>query len=753
MLRDSSFAKERVPTMTTERLLVLHLLLACMFAMGCTAASKRRYLERMGKLAGEQASLESYGRALEHGQFDDLTVLFLDTPEARRSAAAAIADLDAKLAPFLESGASIEFVEPEVRDYDLMAEPPVADFSFHIGGRDGSGARHSFRATSRTELREVGRAASEADPDGIPVARMAIAAQEPFRIEHDSSPRPHFEDATARAGLKDRHRNQAIDKPCLIVQGMVTGSGAAAADFDRDGHVDLVAIDGQHSRLYLNRGDGTFEDRSEAWGLDAITGAGCVTADVDNDGDEDLYVLDNFGGTKLLRNDSNRFVDVTAEAGVGVSDSTFSACFVDIDRDGDLDLYVPVAGDYYWKLPMPPFSARNGDPDRLFVNDGRGHFTEEGRERGVDDVGWGLACGACDFDGDGDDDLYLANDFGPNSLFINDGTGHFRDVAIETGSSEPGYGMSVSWGDIDGDGRFDLYVCGIYTEFAPDFLDPDYPLPLAGRFFRGWVGRTLNRMCSGNALLRNGPDGTFAGVSKTWKVNEGGWAWAGMFLDYDNDGDLDIYSPNGCYSGPSREDLELRFWALSSLIWGNHEMERWLLRINDRSLHGRERNRLFEQRGPGRFAEVGWLNGVDAIENARGCVLADFDDDGYIDIYLRNLDAEARYFHNTGGTHHWIRVQLEGTRSNRDAVGSVVRVTAGGRTQLRQVTAGEGFFSSHDKRVLVGLGDSTAADIEVRWPSGLVQRFGGLAADTSYRLTENTDAAVRIVHPPTAQRR
>ncbi len=725
------------------RLLVLSLLLPL---AACTAAWNDRYVGRIGRLAGERALLDRYEKTLASRRLDLLLALFDEEATAQRCGADAVRDLRSKLEPLLAAGASIDAVESEVRDFDLFSERPSATFFFRVGGRDEEGARHLLRLSSFTTFRELGRLPPDAE--GLAVARLTITAQDPFTVEHESATRMQFEDVTARAGLKDRHRNQSIDRKCLILQGTMPGSGAAAADFDGDGDVDLAAIDGQHSLLYVNRGDGSFDDRSREWGLDAISGAGAVAADYDNDGDQDLCVLDHFGGTKLLRNERSagerRFVDVTAEAGVGVADPTFSAAFADVDRDGDLDLYVPAAGDYYSQVPMPPFMARDGRPNRLFINDGSGHFSEEAEARGVADVGWGLACGFCDFDQDGDDDLYVANDFGTNQLYRNDGAGRFEDVAGEAGASDRGYGMGVSWGDVDGDGDFDLYVSDIWSEYAPVFLDPDYPLPFAGRLFRSWVGRELHRMGLGNALLQNGGDGTFVDVAKTWRVNECGWAWAGMFLDFDGDGDLDLYCPDGSYTGPSPEELELSFWSMSSLMWERSKLQQWLFDAMGRSLQGHERNRLFEQRGPGEFAEVAYLHGVDAIETGRGLALADFDDDGYVDLYLRNLNDEARCFRNTGGRNHWLKLSLEGTASNRDAVGAVLRATAAGRTQLRQVTAGEGFYSSHDKRPLFGLADATSADVEVHWPSGLVETFEQLAADRNYRVVEGSGQAVPI---------
>jgi hypothetical protein len=724
---------------------------ALVVSSGCVSYWNQRYIDRVGILAGQKALLDRYEQALANRSYDELLALFDRDATAQRNGAEAIRDLASKLAAIRSPDVQPGTIESEVRDFDLAADPPSAHLWFGIGAQDTAGIRHFYRVSSYTTFRVLGR--GPPDKEGIATADLAILSQDPFVVEHEMTNRMQFEDATAKAGLASRHHNQQIDKKCLILQGTMPGSGCVAADFDGDGVLDLAAIDGQHSLLYINRGDGTFEDRSKEWGLDAYSGAGAVTADYDNDGDQDLYVLDHFGGTRLLRNDvaadGKRCVhDVTAEAGVGVADPTFSACFVDVDHDGDLDLFVPVAGDYYTQVPMPPFRARDGRPDRLFINDGTGHFTEEGKARGVDDIGWGLACGACDYDNDGDDDLYMANDFGTNSLFRNDGTGHFEDVAFDVGAADRGYGMGVSWGDVDGDGDFDLYVSDIYSEYAPLFLDPDYPFPFLGRLFRGWAGNALYTMGRGNALLLNDGHGKFVDVGKTWHVNEAGWAWGGMFLDMDDDGDLDIYCPDGSYTGESREDLELSFWSMASLMWQESKMKQWLFDADGKSLQGSERKRLFEQRAPGQFVEVGYLHGVNAIESGRGLALGDFDDDGYVDLYLRNLNDESHYFRNTGGTNHWLRLALTGTKSNRDAVGAVVHATADGRAQMRQVTAGEGFYSSHDKRVLFGLAGATTADVEVRWPSGLVEKLGNLAADATYHVVEGAGRAEPV--PPRA---
>jgi hypothetical protein len=179
-------------------------------------------------------------------------------------------------------------------------------------------------------------------------------------------------------------------------------------------------------------------------------------------------------------------------------------------------------------------------------------------------------------------------------------------------------------------------------------------------------------------------------------------------------------------------------------------MKQWLFDAMGRSLQGHEYNRLFEQRGPGDFAEVGYMHGVNALETARGLAVGDFDDDGYPDLYLRNLHDRCIYYRNSGGANHWLRFVLVGVQSNRDAVGAVVRARTGATTQLRQITAGEGFYASHDKRPLFGLGAATAADVEIRWPSGKIEKFEQLAADKTYLVKEGSGSAVPWAPKPRA---
>lgn len=379
------------------------------------------------------------------------------------------------------------------------------------------------------------------------------------RTEVEGSER-QFVDRTTAAGLAGRHAPYVeIDESTPIIPNNFSGSGASAGDLDGDGFLDLLVGDGKRSRLYRNRGDGTFEERTERLGASPIGGVrGAYVVDLDDDGALDLFFTRIKLPPVLLRNRGDfRFEDVShalppLEAGEGQS-----AAFGDLDGDGDLDVFIVRYGDYAksgWATPL--YDAVDGEPGVCLRNDGGLSFSI------VDDPvltpkGWGLAAAMADYDDDGDQDIYLVNDFGVNHLLRNDGEFRFTNVSEAAGVSDQGFGMSAAFGDYDGDGDLDIFVANMHSSARWVFDESDFPLPFVADllFLRPYISEEMRKMTRGNSLFENGGDGTFRQVAAAMGVERAGWAWGANFLDHDNDGDLDILCPNGFYTGQKPDDL------------------------------------------------------------------------------------------------------------------------------------------------------------------------------------------------------
>ena len=352
-------------------------------------------------------------------------------------------------------------------------------------------------------------------------------------------------------------------------------AGAATADFDNDGYDDVFLCNGRQPVLYRNRGDGTFEPRTGVAGLDHLwhINVACFS-DIDNDGDQDLFVGAFFGPNHLLLNNGDgTFEDISARSGIQNHDYVTSLSFFDYDTDGDLDLYLGRFVNAETSFPDSFLYTRNGEPNVLYRNNGDHTFTDVTKESGLGDIGLTLAMGAADYDEDGDQDVYVANDFGRNALYQNQGDGTFRDVAKETGALGIGGSMSTSWGDYDNDGRVDLYV-GAVRSNQRWFVQPITAKRVVWKFIReGKVGNDNpiltdlqsymgddwsnigNIAMAGNALFRQNEDHTFTNVSKDTETRPAGWYWSSGFLDIDNDGDLDIYATDGWITGKDTHDL------------------------------------------------------------------------------------------------------------------------------------------------------------------------------------------------------
>jgi hypothetical protein len=400
-----------------------------------------------------------------------------------------------------------------------------------------------------------------------------ITAEEVTARTLVTSRRPRFALVNEAAGIQSVHANTA--SPPFIIFGreeenpVRQASGVAVGDFDRDGCEDLLLAGSPELKLYRNRCDGTFEDVTISLGLPRAypaAASGVVFFDYDNDSWPDLFVTAVKGGDRLFHNENGqRFVDVTHSSGIPSGTWGSMPIIADYDRDGLLDVYVVRMGDHGETAPQPPYDARNGIRGTLLHNQGDGTFKDVTKKAGVGSPGWDMAGAWGDYDGDGWPDLYVANEFGNNHLYHNEGDGTFSDRTRKSGTEDGGAGMGVTWGDYDADGDLDLFVSGMYANSRWILFHPDFQLPvpwyakIMRLVFPKQVQRVsdkiTDRLSRGNTLYRNEGDGTFTDVSTEAGVRDGQWGWGAQFVDYDNNGRLDLYAVNGFLSGPIKDDL------------------------------------------------------------------------------------------------------------------------------------------------------------------------------------------------------
>ncbi len=374
--------------------------------------------------------------------------------------------------------------------------------------------------------------------------------------------RPAFTEEAVARGIAFRHRSRGAPARDGTTWKFYPGSGLALGDVDGDRIDDVLFVGGAELRLYRNRGDGTFEDITAAAGLVPPVGGEmrCATfADFDDDGDADLFVGVMDGANILWANDgAGRFEDVTAQSGLTATGETMGALVADFDLDGRLDLFVVNCDDLLQKDPEPIYDARNARENQLFLGRDGLRFRETTRTSGADRRGWSQAGSVADYDGDGDPDIFVACDFGFSALLRNRGDGTFEDVTEEAGVDLRTAGMSAAWGDVDGDGDLDLFEGGMRSNTVWIIDQAGFPLPgpsLLMPLIRPYVIETIKEMMYGNRFYRNRGDGTFEHATEAAGLITSDWAFSGVFLDYDNDGRLDIYSSTGFFSGPDHDDL------------------------------------------------------------------------------------------------------------------------------------------------------------------------------------------------------
>ena len=567
-----------------------------------------------------------------------------------------------------------------------------------------------------------------------------------------------FHDVAAAAGIRSVHHKPILDHQLDPIMSWMASVGAAAAagDYNNDGWIDLYVTDslqGMPNHLYRNNGDGTFTDLAKQAGLadlndDRGVSMDCIFGDYDNDGWADLY-LARWGYDALFRNNGDgTFTEVTdrlfkkRDGSPGTQWANGNgAIFLDYDLDGRLDIYV---GNYFdevdlWRLKSTRVMhddferARNGGKNYLYHQLPDGTFAEVAESLGLDDSGWTLAVGSADVNNDGSPDIYCADDFGPDQLFLNRGDGTFANVSDTAIGFDSKKGMNVDFGDFDNDGWQDIYVTNITTS---EYLQ------------------------EGNMLWHNnGPDAdgklTFTDVSLETGTYDGGWGWGAKFLDYDNDGDLDIISLNGFISaGEGNYWYDLATWTVTGQ--NSADARNWPA-IGDRSFSGYEQTRLFQNDGFTRFTERAGALGLVDKRDGRGAVVFDYDNDGDLDLFIANQDRPPCLYRNDGSFgRRWLTVALEGdpaTKTNRDAVGARVTIVTSQGMQIRERDGGNGFSAQSDPRVHFGLGDEDRIKLlEIRWPDGGLQYVEDVPTNRSVKVRQDPSSyaervAVKVGRP------
>jgi hypothetical protein len=547
----------------------------------------------------------------------------------------------------------------------------------------------------------------------------------------------HLDEVSHASGINFTHQAPTLDHRLDHIMPQVASMGAAVSvvDFNRDGWADLYVTnsgEGSKNALFRNNKDGSFTDVAAEMGIADLnqvgTGVsmGSVWGDYDNDGYEDLFLY-KWGKPELFHNDAGqKFSRVTEKAGLPAWVNANTAVWFDYDRDGRLDLFL---GGYYaedvdlWHLKntkMMPESfeyAKNGGRKYLFHNLGNGGFEEVSQKLGIDTRRWALAATVADLRGTGNQDLFIANDYGISELYFNDGK-QFREVGNQTGVGfSPKSGMNASAGDILNQGRYAIYVSNISEE---------------GVLIQGnnlWVPREGT---AGDAIK-------YDNLARAMDVEIGGWSFGAQFGDLNNDGTLDLYLVNGYVSA----DRNQNYWYDFSKIAGGNstiisDAAHWPA-MGGRSLSGYQHKKVWLNDGAGKFVDVAQAVGASDVFDGRSVALVDLWNRGVLDVVVANQKGPLLiYKNNVTSENKWISFELEGASSNRSAIGAEVRLFWDGHQQVQEVSGGSGFCSQNQRRLHFGLGKNPQIEkAEIRWPSGKVETIEKPAAGQLYRIKES----------------
>jgi hypothetical protein len=546
-----------------------------------------------------------------------------------------------------------------------------------------------------------------------------------------------LQESAKRLGIDFVHQAPTFDKRLEHIMPQIAAMGAAVAvgDFDRDGWQDLYVTnssEGGRNRLYRNKGDGTFVDVAAQMGVADVNAAGtgvsmgALWGDFDNDGFEDLFLY-KYGRPELYRNDGGKaFVRVSERAGLPPWVNANAAIWWDYDADGWLDLFL--SG--YWReeidlwhlkttriMPESFEYAENGGRKYVFQNRRDGTFEEVSAALGIQSQRWTLAAAAADLSGSGYPDLFLANDYGVAQLYVNEGGKHFTEVGQPSGVGRtPKSGMNASFGDIFNDGRLSIYKTNISE---PGVLVQANDL---------WVPKARS---AGSAL-------EFENLASTMGVDLGGWSWGAQFGDLNNDGTLDMYLVNGYVSAGERTSY---WYDFAEIAVGHNRIigdaSNWPA-MRGRSLSGYQHKRVWINDGAARFTEVAQDVGATDTFDGRAVALADLSNRGVLDVIVANQRGPLLVYTNTVSPgRHWIAFELEGTASNRSAIGARVEVEWNGRRQVQEVSGGSGFSAQNQRRLHFGLGSTAQVDrVVIRWPSGHRETIERPAIDRLHHVKE-----------------
>ena len=546
----------------------------------------------------------------------------------------------------------------------------------------------------------------------------------------------HFQEVAQASGISFVHQAPTLDHKLdhIMPQVASMGAGASVVDFDRDGWQDIYLTnsgEGSKNSLYRNLGDGGFKDVAGELGIADVnqvgTGVsmGAVWGDYDNDSYEDLFLY-KWGRPELFHNDGGRsFTRVTEQAGLPTWVNANTAIWFDYDSDGLLDLFI---GGYYseainlWHLQttkMMPESfeyATNGGRKYLFRNLGAGKFEEVSAKLGIDSRRWALAAAAGDLRGTGHQDLFIANDYGVSELYFNDGR-QFHNAGEQTGVGfAPKSGMTAALGDVLNQGKYAIYVSNISEE---------------GVLIQGnnlWVPQEGT---SGDGLR-------YENLARALGVEMGGWSWGMQFGDFNNDGTLDIYLTNGYVSA----DRNKSYWYDFSKVAGGNstiisDAANWPA-MEGRSLSGYQQKRVWLNDGAGKFNDVAQAVGATDTYDGRSVALADLWNRGVLDVIVTNQRGPLLIYKNTvTPENNWIDFELEGTASNRSALGAEIKLFWSGRQQVQNVSGGSGFCAQNQRRLHFGLGKNAQIEkAEIRWPSGKTQTVQNPASGQVNKIKE-----------------